>query len=282
MYGYLVAISYIEETRKIYILEKNLPLILNLRISKKTKAKIVACKSQDELITNGDVIVIARRPIDQMNIIQNNIQLLKTKILLLEKPLAPSPNEAAKLLNILESEKIKFSVGFLFQYLHWPDLIFQQDGQRKEIEISWNLVDHGKLGWKKDQHGGGAVDLLGIHILAIMPLHNFSVTDSKVYLNKSGREDRWHARFKKKSLLVNLELNSDCEKNFFKISVGDVVIYQDQTPYGKEFSPGALDNRLGPLKTYIDSAISNQNSYKELELNRKIICLWEQVRSNYS
>ena len=279
LYGYLVAISHLGETGKIFILKEYLPLILNLKIDQKIRKNIVPCKSLDELIANGDVIVIARRPVDQLEIIQNNIQLLKTKILLLEKPIAPSPRQASKLLSLLEKNQINFSVGFLFRYLHWSELICNRAYQDKEIKITWSLTDKGKLGWKKDKFGGGAVDLLGIHILAMMALHHFSLVDSQIFLNKKELEYRWAASFGKKNFIVNVELNSASDKNFFKIEMGDEIIYEDQTPYGKEFSPGALDTRLEPLKHHIHNAITSQNFRKELELNREIVCLWEQVRS---
>lgn len=278
LYGYLVAISHIGEARKIFILEEYLPLISNLKISQKTRKNIVPCKTLDELIENGDVIVVARRPVDQFEIIQNNIQLLKTKKLLLEKPVAPSPRQASKLLSLLEENKVNFSVGFLFRYLSWSDLIFNNSYQGKTIKITWNLTEKGKLSWKKNKFGGGAVDLLGIHILAMMALHNFFLVSSQISLNIKGLEDQWEASFSKKSSIVNIELNSASDNNLFKVELDKEVIYEDKTPYGKEFISGSLDSRLEPLKDHISFAIANQDLNKELELNQKINLLWEQVR----
>ena len=85
VYGWLQAILN-NKSKKIITLEKYKNAILK-KINLKKK-KIFFKQNVEDIIIDSNIIIIAKRPNDQFDIIKKNIKILKNKHLILEKPIA--------------------------------------------------------------------------------------------------------------------------------------------------------------------------------------------------
>ncbi len=128
----------------------------------------------EDILNRCTHLVFAKRPIDQQNFITSNVDLLKSKILFLEKPLASSNNFSTRCLSILVQHDIQFRLGFLSRYTEWfADLIRifrQHGGEQLELSFSWNLCashfSNDQMPWKGlGASGGGAFYFYCSHLI---------------------------------------------------------------------------------------------------------------------
>ena len=67
-----------------------------------------------------DYLIIAKNPLSQFILLKKILKLKKKfKHVFLEKPIHINPKKSLNLINFLNKYNIKFSVGFIFEYLNW-------------------------------------------------------------------------------------------------------------------------------------------------------------------
>ena len=151
LYGYLPAVY---DFSSIIYLNKKYKTFFNSRNElAKFESKIIWYSDINKIKHKIDYLVIAKRPRDQSKIIKSLIKKkIKIKHFFLEKPISTTPKKSSELLNIIYKKKINYSVGFLFEYTNWFQLIKKKllNKKKSKIFIKWNIskkVKFSKL-WK--------------------------------------------------------------------------------------------------------------------------------------
>lgn len=138
---------------------------------------VVFVKDEAALVAACDVLVIALRPTDQVAVVRRLLSGGWGGQLILEKPVAPDPAEAADLLQCLRKARITFTVGFALSHAGWAGQVRQflgTDNQRPaQVNIAWRFKAHhyatGRDTWKRTvSQGGGALRFYAIHLIAFL------------------------------------------------------------------------------------------------------------------
>lgn len=148
----------------------------------------------------GSEVVIAVPPKEQPEIARDLMLNRGIKTLMLEKPLAETPQESLKLLSDLKAWGGKFRIGYLFSDTVWAN--------RSPEFINWTFTAHHFAAhlddWKRRL---GVIRMYGIHLIAHLCEIGFdSVSGSLV------DDSHWLARFKSsggRACIVYISTNHD-------------------------------------------------------------------------
>jgi hypothetical protein len=125
------------------------------------------------LISRCEYIVIARRPADQFRFGEELASLGWKGCVVLEKPLAPNPEMATALLELLDRAGIRVAVGFSLCETPWAAAFagYLSAAEPICVRIDWRFLAHhyrhSLANWKRQTaEGGGALRFFAIHLLA--------------------------------------------------------------------------------------------------------------------
>lgn len=189
LYGYLPALAEVS-IYDIILLSKAKDKFINRSELNKYKIRILWAQTVQILLNQSEVIVLAIQPEKQYEFINEHIEQLVNKRLILEKPLAINPSNGLKLLNILRKYKIKYRISYTLLYTDWAKnlkLLSDSNSLPDELSIEWLfLAHHYKTGinnWKKDiTQGGGIINFYGIHFIALCVYLGYqNLTSSDVF-----------------------------------------------------------------------------------------------------
>ena len=188
IYGYLPAL--IESGFKnIFISEKGKDFFSQIRQLNHLEQFIIWDK--EEFSQNYfDIIVIALPPRAQYKHIIDKSILCRSKNFILEKPIAPNPQQALSVIQKILENNINCKVNYSFLYTKWyldiRDKIHNLNADSK-VKIIWNFKAYHFLNnidsWKQyNSLGGGAIRFYGIHFIAFLSsLGYFNVKESTGY-----------------------------------------------------------------------------------------------------
>jgi predicted dehydrogenase len=130
----------------------------------------------EEIFATVTALIIARRPADQVRAVRSALTATSIKRLLLEKPVAPSPEVAAGILDCLEKAGRSIRIGFTFSGTAWAQALSIWMGDatpRATLDIAWQFQAHHYTNaiqnWKRRvSEGGGALRFYGIQLLGLL------------------------------------------------------------------------------------------------------------------
>lgn len=198
--------------------------------------QVLWCENDLEVMSLSAFIVFAVPPIAQKEIIFQNIALLKSKKLFLEKPLASDPQSAKMLMEFLKGYEVDFRINYILQVTEWfenlKEFIFFDDDL--EIIIQWNFLAHHfrepNDSWKKYHSlGGGCLRFFAIHLIAMLAFLKFKESKfSHLFYMSADIPYRWDASFYEMNKSVTVSVNSQSSKDLFSISVkkNNKIIYE--------------------------------------------------------
>ena len=110
---------------------------------------------------------------NQKLIIKKCLEVKTIESIFLEKPLAPSPLESAKVLNFLNASEIDYAINYTFIYIGLLQKQFLSEALQGVFNLKWDFMAHHYINnvdtWKrKHELGGGALRFYGIHIIALL------------------------------------------------------------------------------------------------------------------
>jgi hypothetical protein len=228
-----------------------------------------------------DSIVIALPPSYQSDLVRKLLHFKNIKYLLLEKPLAVSPDKSSQLIDELVQSNKTFRIGYNFRFTSWGMAIFEylnniaNDASNNRLNISWSFIAphylNNALVWKRFHSlGGGALRFYGIHLIALLAELGYTeVIFSKISAIDSDEVIKWVAIFSGKGLpICDLTVDSKAEINQFLVSkfsdLNKTVLFDNHTPfYCKDYSKGfsGQDNRLPYLIDLCRSMYKPEKSY---------------------
>lgn len=135
-----------------------------------------ASGGDEEIFATADILIIARRPADQVRAVQSALTATSIKGLLLEKPLAPSPKVAAEILDSLEKAGRNIRIGFTFNGTAWAEslAVWVADAVHgATLDIAWEFQAHHYMNtiqnWKRRvSEGGGSLRFYGIQLMGLL------------------------------------------------------------------------------------------------------------------
>jgi hypothetical protein len=130
----------------------------------------------EKIFAAADALIIARRPADQVRAVQSALTVTSIDRFLLEKPLAPSPEVAAGILDSLEKAGRSIRVGFTFTGTAWAERLavwMAGAAPGATLDIEWRFQAHHYMNaiqnWKRRMsEGGGALRFYGIQLVGLL------------------------------------------------------------------------------------------------------------------
>lgn len=172
LYGWIPAIAMLPDTQ-ITTLQKYRDRLESRKELQDLAKRIHFANELDEILDRSDHIIVARRPKDQVEFIENLARKGWQGSIVVEKPLAPSPIQALSLLKTLTHANIRVAAGFSMTKTSWASTLgsFLSNGSARRIQINWNFMAHhyrhSLRNWKRQPtEGGGALRFYSIHLIA--------------------------------------------------------------------------------------------------------------------
>lgn len=155
-------------------------------------------------LDSADGAVVALRPSDQSEWIPRCLSRPNIECLLLEKPLAHSPEVAGTLYDdLIRSGKV-FRIGYTFRYTAWGSRVLRTlrtPGESGRISIHWSFLAHhfrhALRTWKRSSAtGGGVIRFYGIQVIALLAEIGYrEVTFSRSFGASPDEVEKWTAVF---------------------------------------------------------------------------------------
>jgi len=246
--------------------------------------------SEAAILQEATGLVIAQRPEDQAKKIEACLQYPGISRLILEKPLASTPDEAKTILKVLEKSKKIFRIGYVFRFTPWAKTvkkwILNHQGQGS-INFDWQFMAHhyasGKYNWKRTvPAGGGALRFYGIHLIGLLAEWGYDrVVSSQIITSMDDEAPLWRAEFSGKSLpACIININSQASRTCFIVTTHNgctnmpLVDLSDPFEISDIPSDGQLeDRRLLVLKALCEDL--REETSNPLDWYWKAIEIWE-------
>jgi predicted dehydrogenase len=254
--------------------------------------RVVWCDDVDDALARSTSVVIALRPQDQALWVPRLTDLPNLEQLILEKPVAATPELSAALLTAVEAAGKRYRVGYTFRFTPWADRIRSALGQSVDsISFDWSFLAHhyreDLANWKRfTSHGGGAVRFYGIQAIALLSELGYDDVDASTISSASSEEaERWEATFTGRNVCpCALRIASRGPDTHFKIAAHDngrgaVSLIDQPDPFSSTHS-GALhgqDARVGALKRLCGSFSEPDEGHAERQ--NAILALWGAVEA---
>ncbi|MDH2352680.1 hypothetical protein QCM80_18765 [Bradyrhizobium sp. SSUT112] len=296
MYGYLPAL--IECGIKVALPERYRAVVGGRSELAQYVPDVIWCANADEPLMRATGAVVALRPADQADQIPRLAAMPELRDLILEKPVAPSPQLAAQLLDTLDRAGKRYRVGYTFRFLPWADRLraILAEGAGR-LSLDWSFMAHhyraNLENWKRfDASGGGALRFYGIHLIALLAEFGYDDVSSSVVAGPSDAETAsWEAVFTAKALPpFALRVDSRATQTCFRIAangrgeVGPVIVDQlDPFASAKQASVnvgdprGARDPRVDVLARLCRSL--GEDDADHASRQRAIVALWTRIEA---
>ncbi len=193
------------------------------------RKRITWAEDEHFLLSNSKTIIFALPPIFQMALIEKCLKYPNIKNIIIEKPLAISPDSSDALLKVLLNCKKVFRVGYTFQYIDWGRKLFEilvSERNLSKIKIEWFFMAHHYKHnlniWKRYNNlGGSVIRFYGIHLIALSTLLGY---DNVNFSNSYGLSEndifKWESIFENVSLpLLDISINSKSDKQYFSVKI---------------------------------------------------------------
>jgi predicted dehydrogenase len=242
----------------------------------------------DSALRQATAAVIATPPKRQFEIASRCVELPGLSRLVLEKPVAATPAQAAELLARLEAAGKRCRVGYTLLHagwygrLAWPEA--SADGA--QLSVDWTfMANHFAKGldtWKRRHaEGGGVLRFFGIHLVALLAHRGYDgVRRSALAGDGPGEPERWEAVFTGAGLPdCRIRVDSRCATNRFAIAHGvpggERPLLALQDPFERERCEGGEDRRVGVLERLLATFADDDRPYHELYSRAN--ALWRMV-----
>jgi len=160
--------------------------------------EVVWAKDEAAALELSDGAALALRPADQAELVARILAQARLERLILEKPLAPSPDESARLFEGLLRSKKTFRIGYVFRETSWGKRFLKAGGAKS---ISWTFTAHhfraDLRNWKRSHaSGGGPIRFFGIQLVALLAEAGYREVLSSSGTGGGLEElETWEARF---------------------------------------------------------------------------------------
>ena len=225
LYGYLPALS--ELPCRVLLPERYRAIVQGRTELSGLAAGIDWVADDKEAVRLADAVIVARRPEDQLGLVAELLAKPRVTRLLIEKPVAPNPDAAARLQSALEASNKIVRIGYTLGLTGWGrDLCARAAELDDEIGIRWAFRAHhyatGRANWKRSHaQGGGALRFYGVQLISLLAALGFDRADSSVVAaSRPDEVESWRATLSSASgARCNLELDSNTPQSEFSVRI---------------------------------------------------------------
>jgi predicted dehydrogenase len=292
LYGYLPAILS-NSTEKV---------LLPLRYKEKFHTRkelalyeqnIIWEKSEIEILANVESVILALNPEKQVFWVKECLKYDNIQYLILEKPLANTPEIAKNILYQLNQSNKKYRIAYTFCHTTWAKYLQKHLADIKlpyKISIEWHFKAHHyrhKIeNWKQSHKlGGGAIRFYGIHIIAFFAFIGFDKGIESITQNFLADDFyAWEASFKNKdNSNAKISLNSCSEQEYFKISIKkkdlNEVLFLLKEPFemDKFLNESNQDQRINIIADFYKSLDNKEIENNNNQFYTSVNDLWFEI-----
>jgi predicted dehydrogenase len=245
-------------------------------------------KDENEVVNSCETVVIAIWPMGQPELIKKCLLSATVKNLILEKPLAVSPELSIEILEMLMVSGKNFRIMYSFIYTDWSIKITEATKKTDSYDliIKWNFMAHhyrdSLQTWKKNHSiGGGAIRFYGIHLIAFLAHLGFkSIKNSTSSSEITDEVYEWSAQLCSEFNRAQVLINTKTSISEFTILLIDrstkQIIYNLnlKDPFGDIEKSGELDVRVAINKTVQSSIDQTEEAQSLYKLYSRINSLW--------
>ncbi len=251
--------------------------------------QVVWCSDVDDALARSTGVVIALRPEDQAAWIPRLTALSNIQQLILEKPVAPTPESSIASLTAIEAAGKRYRVGYTFRFTPWAERFRSAlTGSADSVSFEWEFLAHhyraDLANWKRfSSHGGGAVRFYGIHAIALLSELGYDdVAASSTTGASSDEAERWEATFTGRNVCpCALNIGSREPSTQFRIAAYDgqeaTTIADQPDPFSPADSVQGQDARVGVLRRLCGSFSEADDGHAER--HKAILALWAAVET---
>jgi predicted dehydrogenase len=289
MYGYLPAL--IECGAKVVLPDRYRSTVVGRPELIQYVPQVAWCVTAEEALIRANGAVVALRPADQADWIPRLARMPNIRDLILEKPVAPTPQLAASLIAELAQAGKRYRIGYTFRFLPWAERLRAalQSGT-EEVSLDWMFLAHHYRAnldnWKRfDASGGGALRFYGIHLIALLAELGYDDVTSSVLAGPSVAETaRWEATFTGKALCpFELRIDSRADETCFRMVAytrrADDILVNQPDPFSSVRSATLYvrDPRVDLLGRLCRSLAEPDEIHAQRQ--RDIIALWGRIEA---
>ncbi|HYC36889.1 MAG TPA: Gfo/Idh/MocA family oxidoreductase [Usitatibacter sp.] len=230
----------------------------------------------------ASTVIVATPPARQVETVRAALAQPGVLRLVLEKPVAPDPLEADRLLDEIERSGRRYRVGYTFLQTEWGARLAWPRGVGT-VDITWTFMAHhfahGRRNWKRTHAtGGGAMRFFGIHFFGLLARAGYeSVRSSRLEEGDPGEPERWEAVFAGAGLpQCRLRVDSRNPRSVFRIE-GVEPIVDLEYPYSVEPAAAEQDRRVGVLRRFLASF--DEPDAEHAALCRRANVLWREAEA---
>lgn len=290
LYGYLPALVH-GCGQSVLLPRRYRPQLIERDDIRALQDVVLWADDEQQAIDQVDAVVISKRPQDQVDWVKQCLQRKALVDMVLEKPLAPSPEQAIALMDRLEQAEKNFRVAYLFRLTPWGRALIDrmstsQDAQ--ELHLNWHFqahhYTHGLNNWKRSSsHGGGVLRFYGIHLIALLAEIGYTTAVQSTLRGAHADEAQsWQATLSGPGLPpCRLQVDSNNPKNKFCVLLDDSnspLLVDLKEPFS-ESVPNAIakqfDSRSALLTKVCQSLKEDCKLY--YPWYRRTLNLWAQI-----
>jgi hypothetical protein len=296
LYGYLPALV-VECSQRILLPERYRSRFCERPELARFSKNVQWERDEATALDRSDGAVLALRPVDHMEWIPQCLARNNIKGLVLEKPLAISPEAATMLFGHLIRSRKAIRMGYTFRYTEWGKWILEAmitSKESKSLSIHWSFLAHhfryDLRNWKRyNSSGGGAIRFYGIQLIALLAEIGYrDVILSQSFGISLDEIEKWTASFTGPALpvcdivvdtrtavgqfYVKLLSNSGNEQNTVVVNLTDPF-----DSIGEESQWRGFDRRV-PILSHLCRSLWDQsiNEYAWYEATIKLWCRIEE------
>jgi len=227
LYGYLPALC--QCGYKVTLPARYMSAFQNRKELTRYSSKIEWGQDEETVLTKSWGVVLALPPKLQSSYIPQIVLRNNISCLLLEKPLADTPETSALHLDSLTKASKMFRINYLFRYTDWVGCVkrsLEMVDDATILAFDWRFMAHHYLRnlstWKRhSSEGGGVVRFYGIHLISLLAELGYNhVVFSTVFGTSPDEISRWVAILQGSNLPeCNLYVDSRSETQRFHVTV---------------------------------------------------------------
>lgn len=215
-----------------------------------------------------DAIVLARTPTKQFDFLKSNTGYRGHYYL--EKPLGADIHMYKSALELIQENKLKFTIAYLFRFQEWFGHLISMKNELSNVNLIWTIRKNSINSWKLDAHkGGGLLSYYGVHVLSLivdLQIHEYEVScfHDEDQLNIAIRNENFRSSFiVKYGIEPNFSLDLESKNTGY--------YWKAVSPFGDNPQPGKVDPRVASLVTYLGVSQNEElkdNFQHELEIQK--------------
>lgn len=247
-------------------------------------------ESREAAYAAASGLVIATPPNVQSDIVRQVLARYDVQALVLEKPVATTPDSAAATLRTIAEAGKRTRVGYTLLFTHWcTALAWPVAGQCAGVSIEWTFLAHhfahGLDVWKRRvDDGGGVLRFYGVHLIALLASRGYdTVLASTTSGTKVTEPERWQAQFAGSGLPpCAVTVDSRAQRTRFRIVPEPLDAHRAlvdlPSPVVESGAPGPAGDPRVPALTALLRSLDDDDAKWAL-LYQRINDLWGRVEA---